>query len=90
MIIVDKDFKYEYLMKSYYILPPSTQSTIYKSGITIQDYNTQCNLKKMSLNKIIVDEDIDNILKIIEKETIISQECDKLFEIEDFPQKLSK
>ncbi len=90
MIIVDKNFNYEYLMTSYF--GPLPNSDIDISRMRIQDYRDYCKIKKMSLNKIIIDEDINEILKILNTDTITSTNCEVIFEVEDlkqfFPKKI--
>ncbi|WP_027386457.1 hypothetical protein [Chryseobacterium gregarium] len=67
MIIVDKDFNYEYLMKYYYMPLPPPKSEIYTSGIKIQSNKNRCNGVEIDINDNIINENIDDILSNISK-----------------------
>lgn len=67
MIIVDKDFNYEYLMEYYYMPISPYKNDIYKSCIAIQDIKNYCNIAKIDLKDNIVYENIDDILSNISK-----------------------
>ncbi|WP_126650250.1 hypothetical protein [Chryseobacterium aureum] len=66
MIILDKDFNYEYLMRYTYIHLPYDQ-TIYRSSISIQDKKDRCNLIHIDLKGNAIYENIDDILSNISK-----------------------
>lgn len=92
MIIVDENFNYEYVMTNYF--GPLPENDVNVSRIGIQDYKNYCKLKKMSLNKIIIEEKIDDILKILDTKTITSTNCEPTFNTADlkyfFPEKIIK
>lgn len=66
MIIIDKDFNYEYLMKYYYMSLPYDKNT-YTSGIKIQDNKDRCNVIEFDIKGNIIYESIDDILSNIPK-----------------------
>lgn len=95
MIILDKDFNYEYLMKYYYmpLLPP--KDDIYTSGIKIQEIKNYCNTMETDINGNMINENIDNILTNISKiNNNISKECNPIINDTDlkdfFPKKIIK
>lgn len=97
MLIVDKDFNYEYLMKYHYMMPPPPEERDYSSWITIEDIKNHCNFKDITLKGNIIYEDIDDILSNIPKISIIedkSKKCNPLISNEDlnnlFPKKIIK
>ena len=67
MIIVDKDFNYEYLMEYHYMPPPPPQKGHYTSWITLQDTKNYCNTIDVDLIGNIIYENIDDILSNISK-----------------------
>lgn len=67
MIIVDKDFNYEYLMIYHYMSPPPPKNGAYKSWITIQDNKNRCNLMHTDIKGNLIYENIDDILSNISK-----------------------
>lgn len=96
MIIVDKDFNYEYLMEYRYMHLPYDKD-IYTSTITIQNNKNYCSFKHMDLKGNAIYENIDDILSNIPKIEINenkSKECDPLISDEDlnyfFPEKIDK
>ncbi|MFS4430655.1 hypothetical protein [Chryseobacterium sp. S90] len=96
MIIVDKDFNYEYLMMYSYIHPPYDMNT-YKSSISIQDNINRCNIVHIDLKGNAVYENIDDILSNISKvpkEKSSEKECNSVIydiDLKDFfPEKIIK
>ncbi len=67
MIIVDKDFNYEYLMKYYYMPPPPPENGVYKSWIAIQDNKNRCNVIDIDIKGNAIHENIDDLLSNISK-----------------------
>jgi hypothetical protein len=67
MIIVDKDFNYEYLMEYYYMPPPPPEKGDYTSWITLQDTKNYCNTIHIDLKGNVIYENIDYILSSISK-----------------------
>ncbi len=97
MIIVDRDFKYEYLMKYHYMMPPPPEEGDYSSWITIEDIKNHCNFKDITLRGNAIYEDINDILSNISKMSINenkSRECNPLISDEDlkhfFPERIDK
>lgn len=93
MIIVDKNFNYEYLMKYSYIQLPFDKKT-YKSSIYIQDIKNYCSFIQIELKGNAIYEDIDNIIKYASEITKNNYEnkCDPLINDIDlndfFPKKI--
>ncbi|MDQ0781249.1 hypothetical protein [Chryseobacterium sp. W4I1] len=88
MIILDKNFNYEYLMK-YYYMPLPDDKNIYTSGIKIQDNKNRCNIIEFDIKGNIVYENIDNILSNISKIPIDNtlKNCDPIIyetDLKDF------
>ena len=71
MIIVDKDFNYEYLMNYIYIHLPDNKN-VYTSSIRIQDIKNYCNLKHIDIKDNAIYEDIDQVLSNIQKISTIN------------------
>lgn len=97
MIIVDKDFNYEYLMEYYYMPPPPPKKGDYTSWITLQDTKNYCNTIHIDLKGNVIYENIDDILSKIPKKNINenkSKECNPIISDEDlkyfFPKKIGK
>ncbi len=67
MIIVDKDFNYEYLMEYHYMPPPPPETGNYTSWITLQDAKNYCNTIHADLKGNVIYENIDDILNNISK-----------------------
>lgn len=67
MIIIDKDFNYEYLMEYYYMPPPPPEKGDYTSWITLQDAKNYCNTIHIDLKGNVIYENIDDILSNISK-----------------------
>lgn len=95
MIIVDKDFNYEYLMSYIYIHLPDNKN-VYTSSITIQDIKNYCNLRHIDIKGNAIYEDIDDILSNISKISTInaSEKCNPIISHMDlkyfFPKKIGK
>ncbi|MDC8107124.1 hypothetical protein MTQ00_21790 [Chryseobacterium sp. B21-037] len=96
MIIVDKDFNYEYLTKYSYLHLPYDINT-YKSSISIQDNKNRCNIIHIDLKGNAVYENIDDILSNISKipkEDSSGKECNSIIyeiDLKDFfPKKIIK
>jgi hypothetical protein len=94
MIILDKDFNYEYEMKYYYMPLPPPKSDIYTSSITIQNIKN-CNGIQTDIKGNIINENIDDILNNISKvsKERRSKECNPLVSDKDlnfFPKKIFK
>lgn len=93
MIIVDKDFNYEYLMK-YYYMPLPNDRNIYTSGIKIQDNKNRCNVIEFDIKGNMIYENIDDILSNICKlgKNNTTKKCDPIvYEmdlIDYFPKKI--
>lgn len=97
MMIVDKDFNYEYLMKYYYMMPPPPKEGDYSSWITIQDIKNYCDFKHIDIKGNVIYEEIDNILSNISKININenkSKKCSPIIydiDLKDFfPKKIDK
>lgn len=97
MIIVDKDFNYEYLMEYYYMPPPPPEKGNYTSWITLQDMKNYCNTIHTDLKGNAIYENIDDILSNIfkiSKNTNALKECNPIISDADlkyfFPKKLVK
>lgn len=97
MIIVDKDFNYEYLMEYYYMPPPPPKKGDYTSWITLQDTKNYCNTIHIDLKGNVIYENIDDILSKIPTKNINenkSKECNPIISDEDlkyfFPKKIVK
>ncbi len=97
MIIVDKDFNYEYLMEYYYMPPPPPEKGDYTSWITIGYIKNHCNFKDITLKGNLIYEDIDDILSNvpdISTNEDRSKECNPLISDEDlkyfFPKRIDK
>jgi len=97
LIIIDKDFNYEYLMEYYYMMPPPPKDGDYSSWITIQEIKNYCNFKRIDLKGNLVYEDINDILSNILKININEdkfKECDPLISDADlkrfFPKKINR
>jgi len=97
MIIVDRDFNYEYLMKYHYMMLPPPKEGDYSSWITIEDIKNHCNFKNITLKGNVIYENIDDILSNVSKISINedkSKECNPLILDEDlkyfFPKKIDK
>ncbi|MGN7759725.1 hypothetical protein ACTJIV_19895 [Chryseobacterium sp. 22532] len=96
MIIVDKDFNYEYLMMYHYMPPPPPENGAYKSWITIQDNKNRCNVKHIDLKGNAIYENIDDILNNISKigKDKKAQDCEPVvyeMDLRDyFPKKIIK
>jgi hypothetical protein len=89
MIIVDKDFNYEYLLMYYYMPPPSPENGAYKSWITIQDNKNRCNVIKIDIKGNAIYENIDDILENTSKvpKDISTKKCDPIvyeMDLKDF------
>jgi len=95
MIIVDKDFNYEYLMNYIYIHLPDNKN-VYTSSIRIQDIKNYCNLKHIDIKDNAIYEDIDQVLSNIPKISTIntSEKCNPIISDMDlkyfFPKKIDK
>lgn len=94
MIILDKDFNYEYEMKYYYMPLPPPKSEIYASSITIQNIKN-CNGIQTDIKGNIINENIDDILSYISKVSKERRlkECNHLVSDKDlnfFPKKILK
>lgn len=95
MIIVDKNFNYEYLMKYYYMQLPYDRD-IYTSGIKIQDNKDWCNVIEFDIKGNMIYENIDDILSNISKlnKSNITEKCDPIvyeMDLKDyFPKKIIK
>ncbi|GEN74250.1 hypothetical protein [Chryseobacterium lathyri] len=96
MIVVDKDFNYEYLMMYHYMPPPPPENGAYKSWITIQDNKNRCNVKHIDLKGNAIYENIDDILNNISKigKDKKAQDCEPVvyeMDLRDyFPKKIIK
>ncbi|WP_300689963.1 hypothetical protein [Chryseobacterium sp.] len=66
MIIVDKDFNYEYLMRYSYIHLPHDKD-VYTSSISVQDIKNYCNVIHRDIGGNVINENIDDILSNISK-----------------------
>lgn len=92
MIIVDKDFNYEYLLKYSYIHLPHDKN-VYKSSISIQDIKNYCNIVHTDIQGNIIYENIDDILSNISKinKTSATKNCDPIvydIDLRNFPEKI--
>lgn len=67
MIIIDKDFNYEYLIEYHYMPPPPPEKGNYTSWITLQDTKNYCNTIHIDLKGNVIYENIDDILRNISK-----------------------
>ncbi len=96
MIIIDKDFNYEYLMKYYYMPLPPPNSNIYTSVFKIQDIKNFCNRIEVDIKGNIIFENIDDILSNISKVSTVSgvRDCNPIIldmDLKDFfPNKIIK
>ncbi|WP_294286511.1 hypothetical protein [uncultured Chryseobacterium sp.] len=97
MLIIDKDFNYEYLIKYHYLMPPPPKEGDYSSWITIEYIKNHCNFKDITLNGNLIYEDIDDILSNVPDISINedkSKECNPLISDEDlkyfFPKRIDK
>lgn len=96
MIIIDKDFHYEYLMEYYYMPPPPPEKGDYTSWITLQDTKNYCNTIHIDLKGNVIYENIDDILSKIPKININenkSKECNPIISDVDlkyfFPERIN-
>jgi len=96
MIIVDRDFNYEYLMEYRYMHLPY-DNNIYTSTITIQNNKNYCHFTHIDLKNNAIYEDIDDILSNvydISTNEDRSKECNPLISDEDlkyfFPKRIDK
>ena len=93
MIIVDKDFNYEYLMKDSYIHLPNDINA-YTSSISIQDNENRCNKVRIVLKGNAIHENIDDLLSNISKvpKNVSTGKCDPIvyeMDLKDFfPEKI--
>ncbi|MGN7866355.1 hypothetical protein [Chryseobacterium sp. 22458] len=93
MIIVDKDFNYEYLMKYSYIHLPN-DINVYTSSISIQDNENRCNKVRIVLKGNAIHENIDDLLSNISKvpKNVSTGKCDPIvyeMDLKDFfPEKI--
>lgn len=96
MIILDKDFNYEYLLKYYYMPLPPPKSDIYTSGIKIQDNDNRCNIIEIDIKGNILNENIDDILSntLTISNDKTTKSCDPIvydIDLKDFfPKKINK
>ncbi|WP_265429381.1 hypothetical protein [Chryseobacterium sp. YIM B08800] len=96
MIIVDKNFNYEYLMKYYYMPLPPPDSDKYTAGFSIQEFKNYCNTKNIDLKNSIIYEDINDILSNISKISVdkTGDKCNPIIYDIDFrdffPKKITK
>jgi len=96
MIIVDRDFNYEYLMEYRYMHLPY-DNDMYTSTITIQNNKNYCHFTHIDLKGNVVYEDINDILSNISEININKnkyKECDPLISDIDlkrfFPERIDK
>ncbi|WP_343608394.1 hypothetical protein [Chryseobacterium oranimense] len=95
MIIVDKDFNYEYLMRYSYIHLPH-DINVYKSSILIQDNKNRCNTMHTGIEGNLIYENIDDVLSNIAKinSNEIRKDCNPIIydmDLKDFfPKKIIK
>ena len=89
MIIVDKDFNYEYLMLYHYMPPPPPENGAYKSWIEMQDNKNRCNVIDIDIKGNAIYENIDDLLENISKvpKNISTKKCDPIvyeMDLKDF------
>lgn len=95
MIIVNKNFNYEYLMKYSYINLPNNKN-VYTSTLRIQDIKNYCNIVNVDIKSNIIYENIDDIFSNIPKIRTYktNQDCEPIIpniDIRDFfPKKVIK
>ncbi|REC46664.1 hypothetical protein [Chryseobacterium pennipullorum] len=95
MIIVDKNFNYEYLMKYSYIHLPNDNNA-FTSSIAIQDNKHRCNVISVEIKDNMVYQNIDDILSNISKvhKDEVVKKCNPIFDEMDlkdfFPNKIIK
>jgi hypothetical protein len=92
MIIVDKDFNYEYLMEySYMHLPHDIN--VYTSSIVIQNIKRYCNVKHIEIKGNAIYENIDDILSNISKinkDETVKKDCGPVIQAIDLRDFFSK
>ncbi|WP_027386456.1 hypothetical protein [Chryseobacterium gregarium] len=96
MIIVDKDFNYDYLMNYLYIHLPHDRN-VFMNRLTIQDIKNYCNLTRTDIKGNAIYENIDDILSNIYKINTNDnkyEECNPITSDADlksfFPKKIDK
>ncbi|WP_172276990.1 hypothetical protein [Chryseobacterium sp. LAM-KRS1] len=98
MIILGKDFNYEYFMKYYYMPPPPPKKGNYTSWITFQDTKNYCNTIDVDLIGNVIYENIDDILSNVSKmnsdKSTTNTNCNTIIPAIDlrdfFPEKIIK